>query len=254
MLFPSSRFFQVWRRHFLVWRKTAASSLVASLGEPFLYLLGMGYGLGHFVGSMGDTPYPVYLAAGILAANSMHAATFEAIYGGFTRMTRQNTFHAMLATPLRIADIVAGEVTWAATKSLLSGTAILLVAGLMGAMPAKTAILVLPVVFLSGLIFGSMGMIMTAISPSYDFFMYYFTLVTTPMFLFCGVFYPVESLPPLIRLATQFLPLTHVVALIRPLTSAIPFQETFLHLGALIIFAVIAFLLAVTLIKRRIII
>ncbi|MBF0126525.1 MAG: ABC transporter permease [Magnetococcales bacterium] len=253
-LLPSVRFLQVWRRHFLVWRKTAASSLVANLGEPFLYLLGLGYGLGQFVGSMENVPYPVYLTAGILSANAMNAATFEAIYGGFTRMTRQNTYHAMLATPLRVADIVAGEVCWAATKSLISGTAILLVAGFMGAIPAKSAILALPVVFLAGLVFGSMGMIMTALSPSYDSFMYYFTLVTTPMFLFCGVFYPVEALPPLARTASQLLPLTHVVALIRPLTAGISPHHPLLHLLALSAFAILAFLLAVTGIRRRIII
>ncbi len=254
LLLPSSRFIQVWRRHFLVWRKTAGSSLVASLGEPFLYLLGMGFGLGHFIGTMDNIPYPIYLAAGILAANSMNAATFEAIYGGFTRMTRQNTFHAMLATPLSITDIVAGEVCWAATKSLISGSAILLVAQFMGVIPAETAILVLPIVFLSGLVFGAMGMIMTAISPSYDFFMYYFTLVTTPMFLFCGIFYPIDSLPPLIHMTTQLLPLTHVVALIRPLTAGIPLHDPLLHISALLIFAILAFLLAVKQIKRRIMI
>ena len=125
---PLSPFFfvQVWRRHFLVWRKTSAASLVGSLGEPFLYLMGMGYGLGRFIGEIEGTSYLVYVTSGILAANSMNTATFEAIYGSFTRLTRQNTFHAMLATPLRVSDVVLGEVFWAATKALIAGTAIFL--------------------------------------------------------------------------------------------------------------------------------
>ncbi|MBF0614415.1 MAG: ABC transporter permease [Magnetococcales bacterium] len=252
--FPTRLCMQVWRRHLLVWRKNAPASLVANLGEPFLYLLGMGFGLGRYVDTMGTLSYPVYLTAGILAANSMNAATFEAIYGGFTRMTRQQTFHAMLATPVGIADIVAGEVIWAATKAVFSGAAILLVGALMGAIPAATAPWALLVVFLSGLVFASMGMIVTAISPNYDFFMYYFTLVTTPMFLFCGVFYPLESLPELARLAAAWLPLTHVVALIRPLTTGLPFDNPWWHLGMLIGFAVLLFPMAVRRISKRIIV
>lgn len=253
-ILPTRLFIQVWRRHYLVWRKNAASSLVANLGEPFLYLLGMGYGLGRYVESMGPITYPVYLTAGILAANSMNAATFESIYGGFTRMTRQQTFHAMLATPVGISDIVAGEVMWAATKSLISGSAILLVGWLMGAIPAATAPLALLVVFLSGLVFGSMGMITTAISPNYDFFMYYFTLVTTPMFLFCGVFYPLETLPAPLRIASELLPLTHVVALIRPLTTGLPMEAPIWHLCALLACAALLFPMAVRRIARRILI
>ncbi|MBF0628059.1 MAG: ABC transporter permease [Magnetococcales bacterium] len=251
---PSRLFIQVWRRHLLVWRKNAAASLVANLGEPFLYLLGLGYGLGHYLESMGPVSYLVFLTAGILASNSMHASTFEAIYGGFTRMTRQQTFNAMLATPLGIVDIVAGEVVWAATKALLSGAAILLVGALMGAIPAPTAPLALGVVFLSGLVFASMGMIVTSISPNYDFFMYYFTLVTTPMLLFCGVFYPQEGLPEAVRIAFGLLPLTHVVALIRPLTTGLPFDNPFWHLLALLLFVAVLFPVAVARISRRIIV
>ncbi|MBF0416640.1 MAG: ABC transporter permease [Magnetococcales bacterium] len=253
-ILPSPLFVQVWRRHLLVWRKNIATSVIGNLGEPFLYLLGMGFGLGRYVETMGDLPYPVYLTAGILASNSMYAATFESIYNSFTRMTRQQTFHAMLATPLRIPDIVAGEVSWAATKSLLSGSAILFVGWLMGAVTAPTALLALPVVLLSGITFGSMGLVITALAPNYDFFMYYFTLIITPMFLFCGVFFPVDTLPLPLKLATELFPLTHVVALIRPLTTGLPFESPLWHLSALLMLIALFFPLAVKSIQNRIIV
>lgn len=246
--------FLVWRRHFLVWSKTSAASLAANMGEPFLYLLGMGYGLGRFVGEIAGVDYLVYVTAGILAANSMNTATFESVYGGFTRMTRQNTFQAMLATPLRVVDVVAGEVLWAATKSLIAGTLFLAVGVLLGACPAPTAALALPVVFLSGLLFGAMAMVVVAISPTYDFFLYYFTLFTTPMFLFCGVFYPVDSLPEAVHIAAGFLPLTHVIGLIRPLTTGLPLDQAALHLSVLVVYAAAAFGLAVHLVRRRILV
>ncbi|MBF0448286.1 MAG: ABC transporter permease [Magnetococcales bacterium] len=251
---PSKGFVQVWRRHFLVWRKSAATSLMGTLGEPFLYLMGMGYGLGRFVGEIDGISYLVYLTAGILAASSMNTATFEALYGGFTRMTRQNTFLAMLATPLQVSDVVAGEVAWGATKSLISGTAIFLVGNLLGSIPSETAFLVLPVVFLSGVVFTCMGLVVVAIAPNYDFFLYYFTLVTTPMFLFCGVFYPVESLPETGQMIANMLPLAHVVSLIRPLTIGAPLESPFFHISALIIYAGLTFFLAVHLLKKRLIV
>ncbi len=251
---PSRRFGQVWLRHFMVWRKTAAASLAGSLGEPFLYLVGLGYGLGRFVGMIGDMDYLVYVASGILAANSMNTATFEAVYGGFTRMVRQNTFHAMLATPLTVADVVAGEVVWAATRSLIAGVAIFIVAMLLDAFPPQAAIMALPVVFLSGLTFGAMAMVVTAISPGYDFFLYYFTLVTTPMFLFCGVFYPVASLPSLVQFLVSSLPLTHVVALVRPAGHGRLPEEIGMNLAVIAIYAMISFVAAVALVRRRIIV
>lgn len=255
--FPSRRFLRVWQRHFLVWRKTAPASLVGSLGEPLLYLLGMGYGLGKLVGNIEGESYLVFVTAGILAANSMNTATFEAVYGGFTRMTRQNTFHAMLTTPLRVADVVAGEILWAATKALISGTAIFLVGSLLGAFPALggdplTLLLALPVIFLSGMVFGAMGMVVTATSPSYEFFLYYFTLVTTPMLLFCGVFYPVHTLPDMVQKVVLLLPLTHVIQLIRPLTNGTTPEMPLLHLSVLLVYACAAFFLSITLVKKRI--
>ena len=251
---PSKLFFQVWRRHFLVWRKSAATSLMGTLGEPFLYLLGMGYGLGRFVGEIEGISYLVYITSGILAASSMNTATFEALYGGFTRMTRQNTFQAMLATPLRVADIVAGEVGWGATKALISGLAIFLAGNLLGSIPSQTAFLVLPVVFLSGMVFTSMALVVVALAPNYDFFLYYFTLVTTPMFLFCGVFYPIDSLPETAQMVAAHLPLAHVVALIRPLTIGIPLENPAFHIISLLIYGAVTFFLAVQLLKKRLIV
>ncbi|MGN7614161.1 ABC transporter permease [Magnetococcales bacterium HHB-1] len=253
-MIPTWGFIQVWRRHLLVWRKTVGASLAGSLGEPLLYLLGMGYGLGHLIGTVEGIPYLVYVGAGILAANSMNVSTFESLYGAFTRMTRQNTFHAMLFTPLTVADVVAGEVVWAATKALFSATAIFLVGSLFNAFPGDTALLALPIVFISGLVFSSFAMVMTALSPNYEYFLYYTTLATTPMFLFCGIFYPIATLPATIRLITDLLPLTHVISLIRPLTVGLPPEQPLYHLTVLILYGTLAFSIAVMLIRRRIII
>jgi len=245
----------VWRRNFLVWRKLAVASLVGNFGDPFLYLLGLGYGLGLYIGNMSGIPYMAFLASGILCSSAMNTSTFEGLYSAFTRMTQQGTWAGMLATPIALPEIIAGEIVWAATKSLISGTAIFIVAGILGGIQSwESAWLALPVVFLTGLCFAGMALVVCVISPSYDFFLFYFTLFVTPMFLFCGVFYPIDTLPQAAQAIAQVLPLTHAVALMRPLMTELPLTQPLLHLLVLAIYAVTGFLIAARLARKRLLV
>jgi lipooligosaccharide transport system permease protein len=157
----------------------------------------------------------------------------------------------MLATPMEVDDILAGEMLWCATKSLINGIAILAVAAILGAVADMRAVLVLPVVFLIGLCFAGPAMVMTSVSKGYDFFAYYFTLVITPMFIVCGVFYPTNVLPEFVQRFVQILPLTHAVALTRPLIVGQPLTDVALHISVLLAYAVIGYYIAVILIRRR---
>lgn len=246
--------FAVWRRNALVWRKLMGASLVINFGEPFLYLLGLGFGLGFFIGEMAGMPYLTFLATGIVAASAMQTSTFEAMYSVFTRMVPQQTYEAMLATPVEVDDILAGEMLWCASKGLLSGVAILIVAALLGAVHDWTAVLAVPVIFLMGLCFAGPALIMSALSPSYDFFVYYQTLVLTPMFILCGVFYPVATLPEVVQSMVEILPLTHAVYLIRALVVGDPLTNAAQHMGVLVAYAAIGYYVAVVLVRRRLLV
>jgi lipooligosaccharide transport system permease protein len=196
-------------------------------------------------------PYVTFLASGIIASSSMNTATFEGLYSAYTRMTTQQTWAGMLATPLDVDDIVLGEMMWAGTKSLISAGAILVVAFVLGVIHGWTVLCVIPVALLLGICFAAMALVVTSVSVSYDFFMYYFTLVITPMMLFCGVFFPLTRLPESMQWAAQALPLTHGVALIRPLvTGEIP-DRVLVHSFVLVLYAAGSFRLATRLLRRR---
>jgi len=229
-------------------------SLMLNFGEPLVYLLGLGYGLGFFIGQMAGVPYLTFLASGIIASSAMTTATFEGMYSVYTRMVPQRTYDAMLATPMEVDDILAGEMLWCATKSLINGIAILAVAAILGAVADMRAVLVLPVVFLIGLCFAGPAMVMTSVSKGYDFFAYYFTLVITPMFIVCGVFYPTNVLPEFVQRFVQVLPLTHAVALTRPLIVGQPLTDVALHISVLLAYAIIGYYIAVILIRRRLLV
>jgi lipooligosaccharide transport system permease protein len=247
----SLRYLHVWRRNSLVWRKLAIPSILGNLADPMLYMLGLGYGLGAMLSDVGGMSYIAFLAAGTVCSSTMMTASFEAMYSGFSRMHVQRTWDAIMNAPVTLDDVVLGEAAWAASKALLSGTAVLLVAWVLGLAQSALALWVVPLVFLTGLAFSGMGLIMTALSPSYDFFMYYFTLVITPMMLLSGVFFPVEQLPATIQAVTQALPLTHAVQLARPLMSGTVPTDIVLHLGVIAAYAVVGIYLALVLTRRR---
>jgi len=240
-------------RNALVWRKLLGPSLAFSFGEPVIYLLGLGYGLGQFIGEVNGIPYFTFLASGLLAATAMNVASFEGMFSVFTRMTHQQTYDAILATPLQVDDIVAGETLWCAAKSVLNTFPILVVATFLGAIHHWTALGAIPVFFLVGLCFAGPAIVAAAFAPSYDFFNYYTTLLITPMFIFSGVFYPVATLPPIAQGIVGILPLSHAIALIRPLVAGQGMNDPGLHIGVLLAYAVVGYGAATIFIRRRLI-
>ncbi len=246
--------FAVVRRNLLVWRRLIGPAILMNFGEPALYLLGLGYGLGMFIGEMQGMSYLAFLASGIIASSTMTAASFEGTYSVFTRMETQRTHEAMLATPISVDDLIAGEILWCGVKGMFSTTAILLVTLALGEVASPAAILAIPIGFLIGLVFAGPAIAVSAVSPSYDFFNYYFILCITPMFIVSGVFFPVDGLPVAMQRAVEFLPLVHAVELVRPLVAGLPLQNPGLHLAVLMLYALGGYYLAVVLARRRLLV
>ncbi|OGA77632.1 MAG: nodulation protein NodJ [Betaproteobacteria bacterium RIFCSPLOWO2_12_FULL_65_14] len=247
----SLRFIPVLRRNFLVWRKLAVPSVLGNLADPMIYMLGLGYGLGGLLPQVDGVSYIAFLAAGTVCFSTMNSATFEALYSAFSRMHVQRTWDAIMNAPLTLDDVVLAELVWAASKSFLSGLAILLVVWSLGLSNSWLSLWVLAVVPLIGLCFGALGLAITALAPSYDFFMYYFTLVITPMAMLCGVFFPAERLPEAMQLAASVLPLSHAIQLVRPLLLGAAPQHIVLHAAVLAAYATGGFYLALVLLRRR---
>ena len=248
---PGLRWLPVWRRNFLVWRKLAIPSVLGNLADPLIYMLGLGYGLSGLMPQIQGVSYVSFLAAGTVVTSTMNAATFESLYSAFSRMHVQKTWDAILNTPLTIDHVLVGELIWAASKSLLSGLAILLVITVMGLSTSTLALWVIPVIFLTGLTFAAIGLIICALAPNYDFFMYYFTLFITPMLLVSGVFFPADQLPSAVHNIAAWLPLSHAVQLARPLLLGEIPANALGHIAALLTITGIALGIATVLTRRR---
>jgi lipooligosaccharide transport system permease protein len=215
----SYRSLRVWQRNRDVFLKQWRSEAPGFVIEPFLVLLAMGVGLGTYVALEGGQEYVDFIAPGIVAGYGMFSATFECTYGSFVRMKVQKTYDAIIATPLNIEDVAAGEVFWGATRALLTSCFILAVAAGFGLVHSPWAVLVVPLSLLSGIMFASIALFFTSLAPSIYSFNYYFTLFMTPMFFFSGVFFPLDSFPPLVQHLSWVAPLTPVANLARALMS-----------------------------------
>jgi lipooligosaccharide transport system permease protein len=217
----SMRFWPVFLRNLLVWRKLAIPSLVGNIAEPLMWLVAFGYGMGALVGQITvngqQVPYILFLASGSICMSAMQSASFEALYSAFSRMHVQKTWDGIMNAPVSLDNVVLAEMLWAAFKSLFTVTAILGVMLVLGISHSPKLLVAWPILLGVGITFSCIALIFNALAKGYDFFTYYFTLFLTPMMFLSGVFFPLDQLPSAVRVVADWLPLSNAVALVRPL-------------------------------------
>jgi lipooligosaccharide transport system permease protein len=163
------------------------------------------------------------------------------------------TFDAMMATPLTVEEIITGEIVWGATKALIATAIMMAVLSGFGLIRYPEGLLLLPLAFLGGIAFGAAGMVCTAIVPNIELFNLPVFLFVTPMFLFGGTFFPIDNLPLWAQRTAAFMPLTHLVDLARTFSRGRIDASALPGLGYLILFAAIAFPMAIHRMRRRLI-
>ncbi len=253
----SRRLTRVWQRNFTVYRRTWKINFLPPLLEPVFYLFAFGAGLGALIEKVkyGGTEmsYVEFIAPGLVAVAIMQNAFFENTYASFVRMYYQKTFDAILATPLSLGDVIAGEILWGMTKSLIAAVIMTAVLMPLGLLNLPWGLMLIPLACLGGLAFGSIGMYFTAITPTIEVFNLPVFLFVTPMFLFSGTFFPLENLPPWANLVAQAFPLTHLVNLARAAGMGKANSGTLPGLAYLIVFTGIFFPLAMAGMRKRLI-
>jgi len=248
------RAINVWHRNLTVFIRTWQVNFFPPLVEALLYLFAIGMGIGSYVKEIEGVPYMTFIAPAILAIAVMNSAFFECTYGSFVRMYYQKSFDAMIATPLSIDDVIAGELLWGATRSVIYVVIMLPVLAVFNVISLPLAILAVPLAFLGGLMFAGIAMCFTAITPGIDTLNYPSFLFITPMSLFSGTFFPLSLLPVAIQyIALALLPLTHVVAIMRMFTQAAVSPVLLLHLAWIIVVTILCCIIAINMMRKRLI-
>jgi lipooligosaccharide transport system permease protein len=184
----------------------------------------------------------------------MFVASFETTISAYARYSIQRTWDATLATPITLTELLGGEALWAASKAMLTVVCVLVIGSIWGGVPSLGgALLALPILFIAGMGFASQGLLCTAYAKGFEAFSYFFTFWTTPMFVFSGVFFELSRFPGPVRLLAWLLPMPHLLALIRPLTTGIgqALWPALGHLGYLLLFCIVPFALARRRVRQR---
>jgi len=253
----SWRFLSVWRRNLIVYRKIWKVNFMVPLLEPAFYILAFGLGFQGLIEGLSYAGQPLtytrFMAPALIAISIMYNAFFETTYASFVRMYYQKTFDGMMTTPLSLEEIILAEIVWSATKATAAALIMTLVLGLFGFVSFPQGLLIVPLAFLGGLAFGSVGMTFTGITPSIDMYNLPIFLFITPMFLFSGTFFPVAGLPDWAQIAALGFPLYHLVELTRYCCLGLKESNSLVSLGYLVVFTLIFLWMSLVVMRRRLI-
>ncbi len=253
----SYRSLKVWQRNRDVFLHIWKAELIWPIFEPVVVMFALGLGLGEFVELESGQEYIQFITPGLMAAFPMWGTIAEGGWGAYNRMESQKTYAAMIATPVSIDDVIAGEVLWAATKGLISASYILIVSLLLtpfyDLVRSPLVLLVLPVAFLAGLMFAAMSLLATSFVRSSTQLAYFVSLVVMPMFWAAGVFFPLEELPELMQTLSWFMPLRHVVEIERAFVNGDPDFVLLVSFAWIAIVTAVLFLAVLWSMRRRLI-
>ncbi len=200
------------RRNWAVYRKDFIANISPTIADPAFIILALGLGLGGFVSSLEGRSYLQFIAPGITISTALFTAFFETSYGFYVRLTYENVFKAMLATPIGVNEIVIGEFIWVSLKGAVMAFCVGIVLALFGLMQDWTLIPLLAIVgFLVALPCGAIGLLASAFVRNINQFQTIYSFLISPLFFLSGIFFPISQMPIYLKIFNAFFPLYHGV-------------------------------------------
>jgi lipooligosaccharide transport system permease protein len=250
--------FRVLAHYLLAWRRLWTGTVFSAFLSPLLFLVAMGYGLGSLVGRGGrlvdGVPYLAFVTPGVMAATAMQTAISESTWPVLSAIKWQRQFHAMLASPLTVFDVVVGHLLHLVVRVLIASGVFLGFAAIVGAVPSWSGLLAVPTVAVVGLAFAAPVFAFTTYLNGDTGFNILFRLVMIPLFLFSGTFFPISQLPWGVELVARVTPLWHGVELARDATLGRLGFEDAGHAAYLLVWVVLGTAWAVHGLRRRMVV
>jgi lipooligosaccharide transport system permease protein len=230
--------------------------IVSGFFEPVFYLFSLGLGLGAMVPAVDGISYAAFVVPGLLASSCMNGAITDGFFNIYFKLHHQKVYDGVLATPMRVADIVFGEMLWAIIRGSLYAASFLVVVLVLGVtvgppmLLSRWALLAWPGAVLAATALSASAVCVTSFARKIEDFDLVTGLLVMPMFLFAGTFFPIESLPVLVQRPIQILPLYHVVRMLRQLTTGTVDATILIHVAYLVLLGTTAFFVAMRRLER----
>jgi lipooligosaccharide transport system permease protein len=241
---------RIWEKNFIAYRRLW-KVVFSGFFEPVFYLFAVGVGVGNRVGevALADgtvVPYAAFVAPALMAASAMNGAVIETTFNIFFKLQFGHVYEGILTTPMQPADIAIGEIGWALLRGVLYSTVFIGVMFALGMTESWLAIFAIPAATLIGFAFGAAGLAASTWMKSWQDFDLV-TLVTLPLFLFSGTFFPIDFYPPALQFIVKLSPLYHGTELLRGFTLGLLDWSMLGHAAFLLIMG----LIGVTIASRR---
>jgi lipooligosaccharide transport system permease protein len=239
-----------WRVFRRVWFSTAFGSIV----EPVVFFIGFGFGFGALISEVAGLSYLEFMATGTIAIGILFSSVFPGLINGYARRTEKHLYDGQLAAPVTVPELVTGEALWTGLRVAVVAVVTLLVALAFGVRTGPGVLLVPVIAVVTGFGFATTGAIFAAKLRSWHGIDIIIGGIIAPMFVVAGTFFPLDGLPRWAEIAGRINPLHHAVELLRGAAFGFPSASlTALHVGALLAFNVLAWMLAVHFVRRALI-
>ena len=231
------------------WKSSTFSSTV----EPTIYLLAFGFGFGSLVSRIGGYDYVDFVGTGTVATAVLFSSAFPAMFGTFVKYQFQRTYDAILAAPVDPEELVTAEALWIATRAGAYGCVPMLVAMAFGLDPSWGMLAVPLIGWIAGFGWACFGISIAGYAKSFENFNYVVSAVLTPLFLLAGSFFPLDNFPQWAQVLANLNPLHHCVVLVRHAVFGWNGWRDLARVGALAVFGLLVWRVAIHAMTRKLI-
>jgi ABC-2 type transport system permease protein len=200
----------LWLRELKRYTRSRAQ-VIASLGQPLLYLLVLGFGLGPVFQKSGNGSYLQFMAPGVIGMTILFTSVFSGI--GLLWDRQFGFLKETLVAPVPRLSIMIGKTLGGATVAMIQGTLVMIVCLIAGFRPVSLSALPLAFVFmaLTAIVFGGLGTAIGSVLQDMQGFQLIMNFLVMPIFFLSGALFPLANLPKVLAAVTSVDPLSYGV-------------------------------------------
>jgi ABC-2 type transport system permease protein len=203
-----SAIYILWLRELKRYSRSRAQ-VVASLGQPLLYLLVLGFGLGPVFQKAGKGSYLQFVAPGVIGMSVLFTSIFSGI--GLLWDRQFGFLKETLVAPVPRLQIMVGRTLGGASVAMIQGLLILVVCVIAGFRPWSVVQLpvAIAVMALVAIVFSALGTAIGSTLQNMQGFQLVMNFLVMPIFFLSGALFPLDGLPAALSVVTRLDPLTY---------------------------------------------